>query len=85
MSSVIIRRSIIGTTRFRKLKICEDYFFKCQMLKKAKNAYCLPKITTKYRIRSNSLQSKKFRNLFFPTIYILIILLTSVIALKFLK
>ena len=35
-----------------------------RMLKKAKNAYCLPKITTKYRIRSNSLQSNKFRNLF---------------------
>ena len=33
-------------------------------IKKAKNAYSLPKITTQYRIRRNSLQSNKFRNLF---------------------
>ena len=63
-STMIIKKDIVGSNKFTKTKICEDYFFKCQMLKKAKNAYCLPKITTKYRIRSNSLQSNKFRNLF---------------------
>ena len=63
-STMIIKKDIVGSNKFTKTKICEDYFFKCQMLKKAKNAYCLPKITTKYRIRRNSLQSNKFRNLF---------------------
>ena len=64
MSSVIIRRSIIGTTRFRKLKICEDYFFKCQILKKVNFAYCLSENLMKYRIRKNSLQNNKIRNFY---------------------
>ena len=63
-STMIIKRDVIGNTKFTKTKICEDYFFKCQILKKVKNAYCLPKIMTKYRISSESLQSNKFRNLF---------------------
>ena len=63
-STMIIKKDIIGNVKFTKTKICEDYFFKCQILKKAKSAYCFPKIMTKYRIGSESLQSNKFRNLF---------------------
>ena len=33
MSSVIIKRSIIRNIIFKKLKICEDYLFKCEILK----------------------------------------------------
>ena len=64
MSSVIIRRSIIGTTRFRKLKICEDYFFKCEILKKVSTAIKFNSNTMFYRISKNSLQSNKLRNLY---------------------
>ena len=63
MSSVIIERSLVGTTRFRKLKICEDYFFKCQILKK-NIAIKLDKNTMFYRITKGSLQSNKLRNLY---------------------
>ena len=63
-STMIIKRSIIGNTKFSNTKICEDYFFKCQILKKVKCAYCLPESLTKYRIRKGSLQSNKLRNLF---------------------
>ena len=64
MSSMIIRRSIIGTTRFRKVKICEDYFFKCEILKKNNVAIKLNQNTMFYRISKNSLQSNKLRNLY---------------------
>jgi len=63
-STMIIKRSVIGNTKFSNTKICEDYFFKCQILKKVKCAYCLPESLTKYRIRKGSLQSNKLRNLY---------------------
>ena len=44
-------------------KICEDYFFKCEILKRC-NAYCLDDYLTKYRLRNNSLQSNSFRNFY---------------------
>ena len=63
-SSMIIKRSLIGKTRFTNTKICEDYFFKCKILKKIKYAHCLSKNLMKYRIRKNSLQSNKMRNIY---------------------
>ncbi len=63
-STMIIKKSLIGNTKFSKTKICEDYFFKCQILKKAKSAYCLSESLAKYRIRKNSLQSNKLKNIF---------------------
>ena len=63
-STMIIKRSSIGNVKFSNTKICEDYFFKCQILKKVNYAYCLSESLTKYRIRKNSLQSNKMRNLY---------------------
>ena len=63
-STMIIKRSLIGNTKFSNTKICEDYFFKCQVLKKARYAYCLSENLAKYRIRSKSLQSNKIKNLY---------------------
>ena len=34
MSTVIVERSLIKNLKFKKLKICEDYLFKCEILKK---------------------------------------------------
>ena len=64
MSSVIIRRSIIGTIRFRRVRVCEDYFFKCEILKKGNTAVKFNQNTMFYRISKNSLQSNKLRNLY---------------------
>ncbi len=63
-SAMMIKRSVIGKTKFSNTKICEDYFFKCEILKKIKYAYCLRENLMKYRIRKDSLQSSKIRNLF---------------------
>ena len=63
-STMIIKRSLIGNTKFSSTKICEDYFFKCEILKKVNYAYCLSENLMKYRIRKDSLQSNKIRNLY---------------------
>jgi len=63
-STMMIKKSSIGKSKFSNTKICEDYFFKCQVLKKVNYAYCLSENLTKYRIRDNSLQSNKARNFY---------------------
>ena len=50
--------------KFSYTKICEDYFFKCKLLKKTKFAYCLNQILTKYRIRKDSLQGNNLKNFY---------------------
>ncbi len=63
-SSMMVNKNISKGIKFTDTKICEDYFYKCEILKKTKYAYCLNKFLTKYRVRKNSLQSSKFKNLF---------------------
>ena len=63
-STMIVKRSIIDNIKFSNTKICEDYFFKCQILKKVHYAHCLSENLMKYRIRKGSLQSNKIRNLY---------------------
>ena len=63
-SSVIVKRSIIGTKKFTKTKILEDYFFKCQLLKKNSIAIKFGECSMFYRISADSLQSNKFKNLY---------------------
>ena len=63
-STMMIKRKISQGVRFTNTKICEDYFFKCQILKKIKFAYCLNKYLTEYTIRKGSLQSNKMKNLY---------------------
>jgi len=63
-STMIIKRSLIGNTKFSNTAICEDYFFKCQILKKIKYACCLSENLMWYGVREGSLQSNKMRNLY---------------------
>lgn len=63
-STMMIKRSKIKNIRFTNTKICEDYYFKCSLLKKVKYAYCLNKNLTRYRVRKNSLQSSNIRNMY---------------------
>ena len=60
---MMIKREILKGVKFTDTKICEDYFFKFKILKNF-NAYCLDEFLTKYRIRSDSLQSNIFRNFY---------------------
>ena len=63
-STMMIKRDKIKSIKFTNSKICEDYYFKCKLLKKVKFAYCLKKNLTKYRIRDKSLQSNNIRNFY---------------------
>ena len=63
-STMIVKRFSVGNIKFSNTKICEDYLFKCQILKKVSYAHCLPESLTKYRIRKDSLQSNKIRNFY---------------------
>jgi len=63
-STMIIKTKIAKQYKFTKTKICEDYYYKCMILRKVKYAYRLNMPLTKYRIRNNSLQSNKIRNLY---------------------
>ena len=63
-SSMMIKRSEINKIKLSKSPNFEDYYLKCQILKRTKFAYCLKKDLLDYRIKSNSLSSNKIRNLF---------------------
>ena len=63
-STMIVRRSVAGKIKFSNTKICEDYFYKCQLLRRISFAYCYPSCLTEYQIRSDSLQSNRIRNLY---------------------
>jgi len=63
-SSMVVKREKIGLIKFLRTKICEDYFFKCSLLKKCQKVKNLRENLTFYRISQNSLQSKKLRNLY---------------------
>lgn len=59
-STMIICRKIITTFFPDKIRLCEDYFFKCALLKKY-DAYKCPGVLAKYLVRKNSLQSSRIR------------------------
>ena len=63
-STMIVSRKIAKGLKFTNTEICEDYYFKGQILKRVKFAYCLNKFLTNYRVRDNSLQSSKYKNLY---------------------
>ena len=63
-STMMVKRNIIGNVKFTDTKICEDFFFKCKLLKKVGYAFCLSQYLTSYRIRKNSLQSSNLKNFY---------------------
>jgi len=63
-SSMIIKKKLCKEFKFSDTRICEDYYYKCQILKKIGYAYCYPYYLTQYQIRKNSLQSNRLRTLF---------------------
>ena len=63
-STMIVKKSILKKIYFPKTEICEDYYFKCKILKKIDFAYCLPRFLSYYQIRKNSLQNNKLKNIY---------------------
>ena len=59
-STMIVKKNIINNIFFPPLRLCEDFYFKSQILKKT-NAYKCPRVFSYYRIRNNSLQSSRLK------------------------
>jgi glycosyltransferase involved in cell wall biosynthesis len=59
-STIIIKRNVIKNIFFQSLRLCEDFYFKCQILKKTE-AYKCPGIYSYYRLRNNSLQNNRIK------------------------
>ena len=62
---MIIKRSLIGNTKFSNTAICEDYFFKCQILRRNVVAYKFNKASAFYRILKESRSSQRFQNILY--------------------
>ena len=63
-STMVIARSILSTHRFKKINLCEDYLFKCELLKKHNIAKKLNENSAYYRILSGSRSSRRVKNIF---------------------
>ena len=63
-TTMIISRSILNTHRFQKIKLLEDYLFKCKLLKKNNIATKLNEDLAFYRILNTSRSSQRLKNIF---------------------
>jgi teichuronic acid biosynthesis glycosyltransferase TuaG len=59
-STMIIKKSIINNIFFPQLRLCEDFYFKCKVLKKTM-AYKYSGVYSYYKLRNNSLQSNRIK------------------------
>jgi teichuronic acid biosynthesis glycosyltransferase TuaG len=62
-STMMLKRKILNNIFFPELKLCEDYYLKCLILK-TNDAYKCPRIYSFYRLRNKSLQSNRLKVLF---------------------
>ena len=60
----MINKKILNNIKLSKSPNFEDYFLKCQILKKINFAYCIQKNLLNYRIKDQSLSKNKFRNVY---------------------
>jgi len=63
-STMIIKRSILGTLKFKKIGLMEDYLFKCKLLKRNNVAKKLNENLATYRILKESRSSNRLKNIF---------------------
>ena len=63
-TTMVITRSILGVHRFKKIKLMEDYLFKCQLLKNKNIAKKLDESLAEYRILNKSRSSQRIKNIF---------------------
>ena len=62
--TVMVERNLVKNFKFSNTKICEDYHYKCLILKKIVNGFCLKNFLTVYRVHNDSLQNSNVRNIF---------------------
>ena len=63
-TTMIIARSILGSHRFRKVQLLEDYLFKCKLLKDNNIAKKLDENLAFYRILNKSRSSQRLKNVY---------------------
>ena len=63
-TTMIISRSILGTHRFKKIKLLEDYLFKCDLFKDNNTAIKPNENLGFYRILVNSRSSQRIKNIY---------------------
>ena len=63
-TTMILARSILGSYRFRKIKLLEDYLFKCKLLKGNNIAKKLDENLAFYRISNKSRSSQRLKNVY---------------------
>ena len=63
-TTMIIARSILENHRFRKIKLLEDYLFKCQLLKNNNIAKKVDGDLAFYRILNKSRSSQRLKNIY---------------------
>ena len=63
-TTMIITRSILGSHKFKKVKMHEDYLFKCEILKNSNIAHKLNDITAFYRIVDRSRSRKRLQSIY---------------------
>jgi len=64
-STMILEKSIIGCTKFKRLNLLEDYIFKCEILKKGNTAKKINICSTAYRLNDSNRSSDKLKNLIY--------------------
>ena len=68
-STMILEKKIVANLKFPKLKLLEDYIFKCKILQKGHFAYKYEQITAAYRIQKKTRSSNLLKNFFFLVYY----------------
>ena len=64
-STMMIKRDIVKTHRFKKVELLEDYLFKCELLKNNISAIKIEDTNAYYRILPSNRSSNKIRNLIY--------------------
>ena len=62
-STMMIEKKIIGSNKFKKLNLLEDYIFKCEILKKGYIAKKFNKCLAAYRLTETNRSSNRLKNL----------------------
>lgn len=63
-TTMIILRSILHNHKFKKIGLCEDYLFKCQLLKENNIARKVDASLASYRILDKSRSSQRLKNIY---------------------
>jgi teichuronic acid biosynthesis glycosyltransferase TuaG len=63
-STMMLHRNLLKNIKFTSAKSCDDYYFKCKILKNIKFVFGLKDYLTQYRISENSANKKKLRNIY---------------------